>query len=85
MKIGKNCMIGGLCGIVDNIEITDEVIIYPMTFVTSSVKNKGTYSGGSAFDGAQKLVKKGSKRKEKEMNIEEIRKYLTLQISLFIS
>ena len=39
-------MIGGLCGIVDNIEIVDEVIIHPMSFVTNNIKNKGVYSGG---------------------------------------
>ncbi len=66
VKIGKNCMIGGLCGIVDNIEITDEVIIYPMTFVTSSVKNKGTYSGGSALMEHKNWLKKvASERKKK--------------------
>jgi len=44
--IGERCKIGGGCGIVDNISIADDVIITPMSFVTKSLKTKGTYSGG---------------------------------------
>ena len=31
------------------LEIVDEVIIHPMTFVTNNIKNKGVYSGGSVL------------------------------------
>ncbi|MDA9636271.1 UDP-3-O-(3-hydroxymyristoyl)glucosamine N-acyltransferase [SAR86 cluster bacterium] len=44
--IGARCKIGGGCGIVDNIVIGDDVMITPMSFVTKSLKSKGTYSGG---------------------------------------
>ena len=45
--IGEDCLIGGGCGIVDNIKIENGVRINPMTYITSSIKKSGIYSGGS--------------------------------------
>lgn len=49
-KIGKNCMIGGMAGIRDNIEITDNVIITAMTIVSKSLKQPGSYSSTTPID-----------------------------------
>ncbi|PCJ87621.1 MAG: UDP-3-O-(3-hydroxymyristoyl)glucosamine N-acyltransferase [Thiotrichaceae bacterium] len=56
-KIGKNCIIGGGVGIRDNIEITDNVIITGRTFVSSSLKEPGTYSSSVLVDTNQNWKK----------------------------
>ncbi len=49
-KIGKNCMIGGGVGIRDNIEIVSNVMITGRTFVSSSIKEPGSYSSSVLVD-----------------------------------
>ena len=49
-KIGENCIIGGGVGVRDNIEITDNVIITGRTFVSSSLKESGSYSSSVLVD-----------------------------------
>jgi len=44
-RIGKRCLIGGAVGIIGHLEIADDVIISPMTFIASSVREAGYYSG----------------------------------------
>jgi len=51
-SIGKNCIIGGMAGIRDNIQITDNVIIHAMTIVTKSLKKAGAYSSPTPIDDA---------------------------------
>lgn len=48
--IGKNCLIGGGVGIRDNIDITDNVVITGRTFVSSSIKEAGSYSSSVLVD-----------------------------------
>ena len=49
-RIGKNCIIGGMAGIRDNIEITDNVMITAMTIVSKSLKQPGSYSSTTPID-----------------------------------
>ncbi len=49
-KIGENCIIGGGVGIRDNVEITDNVMITGRTFVSSSLKEPGSYSSSVLVD-----------------------------------
>ncbi len=49
-KIGKHCLIGGAVGIRDNIEIVDNVVITGRTFVSSSIKQPGSYSSSILLD-----------------------------------
>lgn len=49
-KIGENCLIGGGVGIRDNIEIADNVVITGRTFVSSSIKQPGSYSSSVLVD-----------------------------------
>ncbi len=49
-KIGKHCLIGGGVGIRDNIEIVDNVVITGRTFVSSSIKQAGSYSSSVLLD-----------------------------------
>ncbi len=46
-KVGSYCLIGGGVGMIDNIEVADQVEITAMTLVTHSIKEKGRYSSGS--------------------------------------
>jgi UDP-3-O-[3-hydroxymyristoyl] glucosamine N-acyltransferase len=49
-KIGENCIIGGGVGIRDNIEIADNVTITGRTFVSTSLKEAGSYSSSVLVD-----------------------------------
>lgn len=49
-KIGRSCLIGGGVGIRDNIEIADNVVITGRTFVSSSIKEAGSYSSSVLVD-----------------------------------
>lgn len=49
-KIGKHCLIGGGVGIRDNVEIVDNVVITGRTFVSSSIKQAGSYSSSVLVD-----------------------------------
>lgn len=47
--IGRYCLIGGGVGIVDNIEVADQVEITAMTLVSQSIHQKGRYSSGTGL------------------------------------
>jgi UDP-3-O-[3-hydroxymyristoyl] glucosamine N-acyltransferase len=49
-KIGEYCVIGGGVGIRDNIEIADNAVITGRTFVSSSIKEAGSYSSSVLVD-----------------------------------
>ena len=49
-KIGEYCVIGGGVGIRDNITIADNVMITGRTFVSSSLKEAGSYSSSVLVD-----------------------------------
>jgi len=49
-KIGEYCVIGGGVGIRDNIAIADNVLITGRTFVSSSIKEAGSYSSSVLVD-----------------------------------
>jgi UDP-3-O-[3-hydroxymyristoyl] glucosamine N-acyltransferase len=48
--IGKRCAIGGGVGISGHLEIADDVQITGTTFVSQSIRNKGSYSSGVPFE-----------------------------------
>jgi len=48
--VGENCIIGGGVGIRDNIEIADNVMVTGRTFVSSSIKQPGSYSSSVLVD-----------------------------------
>jgi len=49
-RIGKNCLIGGGVGIRDNIEVADNTVITGRTFVSSAIKEPGSYSSSVLVD-----------------------------------
>lgn len=52
--IGKRCLIAGMVGIAGHLEICDDVVVTGRTFVNSSIREKGTYSGGLPMDDAKR-------------------------------
>ena len=44
--IGKRCLIGGAVGFAGHLEITDDVIVTGLTFVSRSIDRPGVYSSG---------------------------------------
>ena len=48
--IGKNCLVGGMTGIRDHIEICDNVIITAMSLVSKSLNKPGSYSSNTPID-----------------------------------
>jgi UDP-3-O-[3-hydroxymyristoyl] glucosamine N-acyltransferase len=48
--IGKHCLIGGMTGVKDHIEIVDNVIITAMSLVTKSLTKPGSYSSNTPID-----------------------------------
>ena len=49
-KIGSNCLIGGFVGIRDNIEVADNTVITGRTFVSSAIREPGSYSSSILLD-----------------------------------
>ena len=49
-RIGRNCLIGGGVGIRDNIEIADNTVITGRTFVSSTIREPGSYSSSVLVD-----------------------------------
>jgi len=47
--IGAYCLIGGAVGIIDNLEIADQVEITAMSLVSQSITSKGRYSSGTGL------------------------------------
>ena len=48
--IGSGCLIGGLVGIVEHLEIADNVMITGRTMVTRSITQSGSYSSSTPMD-----------------------------------
>jgi len=49
-RIGSNCLIGGSVGIRDNIEVADNTVITGRTFVSSAIRQSGSYSSSVLVD-----------------------------------
>lgn len=49
-RIGRQCMIAGGVGIAGHLEIADGVTVLAMTFVTHSIRSKGTYAGSHPIE-----------------------------------
>ncbi len=42
-RVGRRCMVGGVSGIADHVEIADDVILLGMTAVTGDIREAGVY------------------------------------------
>ncbi len=74
VKIGKHCLIGGGVGIRDNIEIADNVMITGRTFVSSSIKQAGSYSSSVLVDTTRNWKKNAMRFKHLDEMAKRIKK-----------
>ncbi len=77
-KIGEHCLIGGGVGIRDNIEIADNVVITGRTFVSSSIKEAGSYSSSVLVDTTRNWKKNVMRFKHLDEMAKRIKKLETL-------
>jgi UDP-3-O-[3-hydroxymyristoyl] glucosamine N-acyltransferase len=59
--IGSRCMIAGQVGVAGHISICDDVVVTGRTFVNSSIRKPGYYSGGLPFDEASRFRKNAAR------------------------
>ncbi len=78
-KIGEYCLIGGGVGIRDNIEIADNVVITGRTFVSSSIKESGSYSSSVLVDTTSNWKKNVMRFKRLDEMAKRIKKLEQLQ------
>lgn len=59
--IGSGCLIGGLVGIVEHLNITDNVVITGRTMVTRSITQSGSYSSSTPMDTTENWKKNSAR------------------------
>lgn len=59
--IGSRCMIAGMVGIAGHLTICDNVVVTGRTFVNSSIRKPGVYSGGITADDATSFRKNAAR------------------------
>ena len=59
--IGARCMIGGMVGIAGHLTICDDVVVTGRSFVNSSIRKPGYYSGGITVDEASRFRKNAAR------------------------
>jgi UDP-3-O-[3-hydroxymyristoyl] glucosamine N-acyltransferase len=59
--IGTRCMIGGMVGVAGHLTICDDVVVTGRSFVSSSIRKPGYYSGGLPLDEAKRFRKNAAR------------------------
>jgi UDP-3-O-[3-hydroxymyristoyl] glucosamine N-acyltransferase len=59
--IGKRCMIGGMVGVAGQLTICDDVVVTGRSFVNSSIRKPGYYSGGITVDETSRFRKNAAR------------------------
>jgi len=59
--IGARCMIAGQVGVAGHLSICDDVVVTGRTFVNSSIRKPGYYSGGLTADEASRFRKNAAR------------------------
>jgi UDP-3-O-[3-hydroxymyristoyl] glucosamine N-acyltransferase len=60
-SIGARCMIAGQVGVAGHLSICDDVVVTGRTFVNSSIRKPGYYSGGLTADEASRFRKNAAR------------------------
>jgi UDP-3-O-[3-hydroxymyristoyl] glucosamine N-acyltransferase len=60
-SIGQRCMIGGMVGIAGHLTICDDVVVTGRSFVNSSIRKPGYYSGGITVDESSRFRKNAAR------------------------
>ena len=59
--IGARCMVGGMVGIAGHLTICDDVVVTGRSFVNSSIRKPGYYSGGITVDETTRFRKNAAR------------------------
>jgi UDP-3-O-[3-hydroxymyristoyl] glucosamine N-acyltransferase len=59
--IGARCMIGGMVGVAGHLSICDDVVVTGRSFVNSSIRKPGYYSGGITVDETTRFRKNAAR------------------------
>ncbi|HKU15542.1 MAG TPA: UDP-3-O-(3-hydroxymyristoyl)glucosamine N-acyltransferase [Steroidobacteraceae bacterium] len=59
--IGARCMLGGMVGVAGHLTICDDVVVTGRSFVNSSIRKPGYYSGGITVDEASRFRKNAAR------------------------
>jgi UDP-3-O-[3-hydroxymyristoyl] glucosamine N-acyltransferase len=59
--IGARCMLGGMVGVAGHLTICDDVFVTGRSFVNSSIRKPGYYSGGLPFDETRRFRKNAAR------------------------
>ena len=75
--IGSRCMIGGQVGIAGHLTICDDVVVTGRSFVNSSIRKPGYYSGGMPVDEATRFRKNAARFHRLDELAREVRRLAT--------
>jgi UDP-3-O-[3-hydroxymyristoyl] glucosamine N-acyltransferase len=59
--IGSRCMLGGMVGVAGHLTICDDVVVTGRSFVNSSIRKPGYYSGGITVDETSRFRKNAAR------------------------
>lgn len=59
--IGSRCMLGGMVGVAGHLTICDDVVVTGRSFVNSSIRKPGYYSGGLTVDETSRFRKNAAR------------------------
>jgi UDP-3-O-[3-hydroxymyristoyl] glucosamine N-acyltransferase len=59
--IGARCMLGGMVGVAGHLTICDDVVVTGRSFVNSSIRKPGYYSGGITVDESTRFRKNAAR------------------------
>lgn len=74
-KIGRNCVIAGGVGIINHVEIADDVTITAMSLVNHSIREAGSYSSGTGLSRTSEWKKNIVRFKQLDDMAKTLKKY----------
>jgi UDP-3-O-[3-hydroxymyristoyl] glucosamine N-acyltransferase len=72
--LGQRCMIGGQCGIGGQLTLCDDVIVTGKSFVSTSIRKPGIYSGSLTVDEATRFRKNAARFHQLDELARQLRK-----------
>jgi UDP-3-O-[3-hydroxymyristoyl] glucosamine N-acyltransferase len=75
--LGQRCMIGGQCGIGGQLTLCDDVMVTGKSFVSTSIRKPGIYSGSLTVDEATRFRKNAARFHQLDELARQVRKIRT--------
>lgn len=72
-RIGKNCIFGGMTGVRDHVEVTDNVMVTAMSMVSKSLTKPGSYSSNTPIDETRNWRKNSARFRQLDEMARKIR------------